>query len=56
MERDVIGQITWDSTDADAPQWRLSIDSLPDYPPRIVPLRAADVPHNADKQSIPDDC
>jgi hypothetical protein len=52
MERDVTGRIYWDSTDADAPQWRLSIDSLSGHPPRILPLRGADIPHDADKQEL----
>ena len=52
MEGDVTGRIYWDSTDADAPQWRLSIDSLPEHPPRILPLLEANIPHNADRQEL----
>ena len=52
MERDVTGRIYWDSTAADAPQWRLSIDSLPDHPAQMLPLRETDIPHNADRQTL----
>jgi hypothetical protein len=52
MERDVTGRIYWDSTDAEAPQWRLAIDSPSDHPPRILSLRGMDLPHNADRQAL----